>query len=136
MADSLDKFPTIAPCMGCGNHLKYAPLRVPKGPPVPNVNKVGHYGIAYIDMCTNCVRAQLDTLDEKILRGEMYPREVWEATGDPENPEFQIVPLDYTIQKPARLTEEEDDTQPPPPPPEESVGLVRRTIRAIWRFIY
>lgn len=123
--DSLDKFPTVGVCVGCGAHIKYSPIRMPLGRPHINADRPGHYSIEYAAMCIPCVREQLETLQSKITVGEMYPTHTWEPAEDGES--FRVVPI---LTSSSRSTEEEEAIDPEEPAPK--VGLIRRIIQWLY----
>lgn len=117
---NLDMFPVLSLCVSCGHEIKYPPLRMPKGPPIVNPSNPFHMSIEYVDMCVYCVEAQLNTLKEKIKRGEMYPSQSWQLD---ENEQPHIVSISSLLpQVQAQAIETE-------------VGLVRTAIRYCIRLL-
>jgi len=121
--DSIDRFPTLGVCVGCGAQIKYAPIRMPLRRPMLNPQKPGHFSIEHGPMCLPCVRGQLDILLSKINAGEMYPSQTWDQTDEGNIQIVDLLPPSFSLETP----EVEEDTQEEP-----EVGFVRRFFRWIY----
>lgn len=126
--DRLDKFQTIKVCAVCGKDIKYSPIRMPIGPPMLNPERPGHYGIQYVNMCCECVIDEIQVLQQKVLKGEMYPSRGWHH--DEKTQEFSIVNLSPSF---FHSEGEREDVEPES---ERKVGLFRLIFGTVWRYIY
>lgn len=107
----------MAFCASCGEPIRHSPIRMPVGSPIANPEKPAHYAIEYVNMCTRCVREQLDTLEEKVRRGEMSPANVW-SVDDDGNPSIITT------------------TTPEPTQRRAKAGYLRRVVGWLWNKIY
>lgn len=64
-------------CRMCGKDIQQPPIMLPVGRMRIIKNKPGFYSIDKIKVCLDCVRANLDTIEEKMKNGEFFPVQVW-----------------------------------------------------------